>query len=126
MPSLTDTEELDLKKQRGVGRDVPGGKATSAVRIVARHQQLSRLTHLHLKDPFVPTLDNMSDANDKGEGLAVIESGPKLLPVVGEVPRAVDGHCVLWLRCGTCAGNLDGPDDAHETARTLLFVRRSV
>src|SRR5438874_2426406 len=59
--SSFNLQQLHLKDQRGVGRNVGAGAAL-AVGQLGRNRQLALAAHFHAGDAFVPTLDDFAGA----------------------------------------------------------------
>jgi hypothetical protein len=123
--SLLDLQQLNLKQQRGVRRDVPRREATCAVRVVWRHQQLRRLARLHLQHALIPAADDLADAHVERKGLVVVVRRPEFLPAVGEVSGAVHRDCLPGLRAGATARLLHCTRDAHSERGELENFRKS-
>ena len=66
---LADAEDLDLKVERGVRRDAPGGEAAGAVALVRRDDELGLLSEGHGHAALVPAGDHLLQAHLEGERL---------------------------------------------------------
>src|SRR5688500_1144636 len=73
---LANLEELDLENQRGVRRDDLAGSLL-AIAEVRGHDEPALAADPHSRDPLVPPLDHLVDADAKGKGMLGILAGIK-------------------------------------------------
>ena len=95
-----DGEEMDLKDEIAVGRNLVAGRVR-AVRKVGGDGQLGLLAQAHRKDALVPSTDDLSDANHELEGLLAVVAAVKLGAVAAQRAEVVHRQRVPGLgeRC---------------------------
>lgn len=111
--SRIDLEKRNLKQKVCVRWNTPRRKATLAIGVIGGHKNIRCLTRVHLQQALIESLHDLTKANGEAERLVVIQRGPELFALSGEVACTVNGDLLPHLWYWSSASLLHSTSDTH-------------